>query len=160
MSSPTPKQRPTERKTTEPVSPALPRAPTVRLRSSSSGVGVFDACRGGSWTRSKGLTAAPAIELKAPFSLQSEGTVLFAASSGLESAHESDRLRGSFFTHHLVGGLLGAADISGDGVVTAPEQCDDANTIFRTGSRRATINSNSSAVLSALVWTKVLKSGR
>jgi hypothetical protein len=84
-------------------------------------VGIFDACRGGAWTRAKGLSAAPPVELRPPWTLAAEGTVLFASSSGLEEAHESDRLQASFFTHHLVGGLLGAADTSGDGTVTATE---------------------------------------
>ena len=84
-------------------------------------VGIFDACRGGAWTRAKGLSTAPPVELRPPWVLASEGTVLFASSSGLEEAHESDRLQASFFTHHLIGGLLGAADTSGDGTVTATE---------------------------------------
>jgi hypothetical protein len=84
-------------------------------------VGIFDACRGGAWTRAKGLTPGPPVELRPPWALASEGTVMFASSSGLEEAHESEQLQGSFFTHHLVGGLLGAADTSGDGAVTATE---------------------------------------
>jgi hypothetical protein len=50
--------------------------------------------------------------------LSGEGSVLIASSSGLESAHESERMLGSFFTHHLVAALRGAADTRGDGVVT------------------------------------------
>src|SRR5262249_51231369 len=84
-------------------------------------VGIFDACRGGAWTRAKGLSRAAPVELRPAFALAAEGTVLFASSSGLEEAHESDRLEASFFTHHLIGGLLGAADVSGDGAVTATE---------------------------------------
>lgn len=84
-------------------------------------IGIIDACRGGAWTRAKGLTRGPPINVRAPWTLASEGTVLIASSSGLEEAHESDVLRGSFFTHHLVGGLLGAADSSGDGQVSATE---------------------------------------
>jgi hypothetical protein len=44
--------------------------------------------------------------------------VLIASSSGVEKARESERVYGSFFTHHLVAALRGAADRSGDGVVT------------------------------------------
>jgi len=36
-----------------------------------------------------------------PLSLANEGTVLIASSSGLESSHESDAIRGSYFTHYL-----------------------------------------------------------
>src|SRR5207237_6392803 len=44
-----------------------------------------------------------------------------ASSSGLEAAHESEGILGSFFTHHLVAGLRGAADPRGDGVVTVSD---------------------------------------
>lgn len=84
-------------------------------------VGIFDACRGGAWTRAKGLTAGAPIELPLGEALGAEGTLLFASSSGLEESHESQTLEQSFFTHHLVAGLAGAADVSEDGVVTANE---------------------------------------
>src|SRR5439155_1760197 len=38
-----------------------------------------------------------------------------------ELALESREIRGSFFTHHFVSGLRGAADASGDGRVTLAE---------------------------------------
>lgn len=87
---------------------------TVRL-------GIIDACRGGGWTQTKGLTPEAPFEIQRPLSLESEGAVLIASSSGLESAHETEALEGSFFTHHFVAGLLGAADRSGDGEITAEE---------------------------------------
>ena len=52
---------------------------------------------------------------------QDFGSILLGSSSGLESAHESEALSGSFFTHHLVAGLRGAADRNGDGEVTLGE---------------------------------------
>jgi hypothetical protein len=87
------------------------RAATVRL-------GIIDACSGGGWTGAKGLHAAPPFAVDVPLELSGEGSVLIASSSGVEKAHESERLLGSFFTHHLVAGLRGAADPRGDGVVT------------------------------------------
>jgi hypothetical protein len=104
----------------EPLSTSALRAALLD-GSATVRIGIIDACRGGSWTRAKGLTSGPPIDLRAPLTLASEGTVLIASSSGLEEAHESDALKGSFFTHHLVGGLLGAADASGDGQVSATE---------------------------------------
>lgn len=89
-------------------------------------VGIIDSCRGGGWTRTKGLRSAATFEL-APVALASEGTALLAASSGLEDAHEAESLKGSFFTHHLVAGLRGAADSSGDGRVTLNEAFEYAN---------------------------------
>lgn len=89
-------------------------------------IGIIDGCRGGGWTQAKGLSAAE------PFSfgiapLETEGTVLLASSSGLEDAHEAESLQGSFFTHHLVAGLRGAADQSHDGRVTLSEAFAYAN---------------------------------
>lgn len=102
-------------------------------------VGIFDACRGGAWTRAKGLSAAPVVELRPAWALASEGTVLLASSSGLEEAHESDLLQGSFFTHHFIGGLLGAADASGDGAVTATEAFEYAQAHTVRDSARASL---------------------
>jgi hypothetical protein len=89
-------------------------------------IGIIDACRGGGWTRAKGLTKEPAFEVQAPLVVSAEGSALIASSSGDENAHESDALRGSFFTHHLVSGLRGAADRSHDGVVTLQEAFEHA----------------------------------
>ncbi len=87
---------------------------TIRL-------GILDACRGGAWTRTKGFSEVEPFAVVEPQGLSSEGAVLIASSSGHENAHESDRLGGSFFTHHLVAGLRGAADRSGDGRVSLTE---------------------------------------
>ncbi|MFT3842771.1 MAG: caspase family protein [Myxococcaceae bacterium] len=108
---------------------ALPMdALKTRLSSDSAGlrVGIIDACRGGGWTAAKGLTPAEPFEVGLP-QLSSEGTVLLAASSGLEDAHEAESLQGSFFTHHLVAGLRGAADTSHDAQVSLEEAFNYAN---------------------------------
>ncbi len=95
---------------------ALRRAldrPDVSVR-----VGVIDACEGGGWTRAKGLVPDAPFEVTLPPVLASEGSALIASSSGEESAHESDALGGSFFTHYLVAALRGAADDGRHGEVT------------------------------------------
>jgi hypothetical protein len=46
---------------------------------------------------------------------------LIASSSGQESAHETEALQGSFFTHYWLAALRGAADRGGDGVITLGE---------------------------------------
>ena len=94
-----------------------------RLDSSKATVriGIIDACRGGGWTGSKGLSATEPFEVGAPLQLSNEGSVLIASSSGLQDAHESEALRGSFFTHHWNGALRGAGDANEDGVVTLAE---------------------------------------
>lgn len=88
----------------------------VRLADERVGVrvGVIDSCRGGGWTRAKGLAVTKPFAVGLP-ALSSEGMALLASSSGLEDAHEAEALQGSFFTHHLVAGLRGAADQTGDG---------------------------------------------
>jgi Caspase domain len=87
-------------------------------------VGILDTCHGGGWTQSKGLTVGP--PLADLLNVDTEGTALVSSSSGLENAHEAEVLHGSFFTHHLVAGLRGAADSSHDGNVTLQEAFDYA----------------------------------
>jgi hypothetical protein len=84
---------------------------------------VVDACRSGALTRVKGGSRV------APFVLPAyaedpppgDGIAFLTASSAHEDAQESDELRGGFFTHALTTGLLGAADIDGDGAVVLDE---------------------------------------
>ncbi|MET0795623.1 MAG: caspase family protein, partial [Polyangiaceae bacterium] len=92
-------------------------------------VGVLDSCRGGSWTGSKGLKKVDPFEIDTTPQLAEEGSVLIASSSGQESAHETDTLQGSFFTHYWNAGLRGAADRGGDGVVTLGEAFEYARTL-------------------------------
>jgi hypothetical protein len=61
--------------------------------------------------------------------LSTEGTALVSSSSGFENAHEAEAVQGSFFTHYLAAGLLGAADRSGDGTITLQEAFDYARTL-------------------------------
>jgi hypothetical protein len=84
-------------------------------------VGILDTCRGGSWTRAKGLSLGPPLDPVDLLDVGAEGSALLSSSSGIENAHEADAVRGSFFTHHVAAGLLGAADRSGDGTVTLQE---------------------------------------
>ncbi|MEO0813385.1 MAG: caspase family protein, partial [Myxococcota bacterium] len=87
---------------------------------------VIDACRGGGVTGAKGLRPVPPIIHRLPELASSVGSALIASSSGMEDAHESDTLRGSFFTHHWVAALRGAADVNTDGRVTLLEAFDYA----------------------------------
>ena len=84
-------------------------------------VAILDTCRGGSWTRTKGLTVGPPLDSVDLMNVATEGTALLSSSSGLENAHEAGSVKGSFFTHHVAAGLLGAADKSGDGNITLQE---------------------------------------
>jgi len=82
-------------------------------------IGFIDSCSGGGWTGAKGLRPGEPFPVDVPLQLASEGSVLIASSSGVEAAHESEQIQGSFFTHHFVAGMRGAGAIPrGDGVVT------------------------------------------
>lgn len=82
---------------------------------------VLDACRSGAVTRVKGARPSEpfAVALAAP--LGSEGVAFLTSSAEDEDAQESDELKGSFFTHHFVSGLRGAADSGRDGAVSLEE---------------------------------------
>ncbi len=82
---------------------------------------IVDACRSGSVTRVKGMTQSPEFALSLDNRVEAEGTAILSSSTAGESSQESDRLRGSFFSHHLVNALRGAADRNGDGRVTLSE---------------------------------------
>jgi hypothetical protein len=82
---------------------------------------VLDACRSGALTRVKGGTPIPPFEIQLGERVAGEGAVFLTSSSASEDSQESDELKGSFFTHALLSGLLGAADENGDGRVTLDE---------------------------------------
>lgn len=82
-------------------------------------VAILDSCSSGAFTRTKGG------KRRAPFlvdtSTKVRGDAVLTSSSATEAAQESDRLGGSFFTHYLVSGLRGAADVNRDKKVTLAE---------------------------------------
>ncbi|MDR2732385.1 MAG: caspase family protein, partial [Fibromonadaceae bacterium] len=82
-------------------------------------VAVLDACGSGAITRTKGGVSRPAFLQDA--SSEMKGYAFLTSSSENEASQESDRLKGSFFTHALVSGLRGAADMTGNGKVTLNE---------------------------------------
>lgn len=82
---------------------------------------VLDACRSGTVTRVKGVAAADSFDISLRNEVATEGLAIITSSAAGEASQESDRLRGSFFTHHLVNALRGAADHDDDGSVTLTE---------------------------------------
>lgn len=82
-------------------------------------VAIVDACQSGEITRSKGgVVVSPFMEDR-PVNV--EGLVILTSASAAEPAQESEVLRSSFFSHHLMSGLRGPADVTGDGRVSAVE---------------------------------------
>ena len=93
------------------------------VEGSPAGVRVFilDSCRSGSVTRVKGVQAAESFRIDLQDGIATEGLAILTSSSAGESSQESDWLRGSFFTHHFINALRGAADSDDDGRVTLGE---------------------------------------
>ncbi len=76
---------------------------------------LLDSCRTGG--RAKGVRRGPEFALGlTPTS--PEGSVELRAASAGEAAQESEELQGALFTHALLSGLRGAADVDRDGRVT------------------------------------------
>jgi len=82
---------------------------------------VLDACQSGAFSRIKGAEAAADFSFNSRSRLDATGVAVLASSTGSELSQESDILESSYFTHHLLVGLRGAADQSGDGRVTIDE---------------------------------------
>jgi hypothetical protein len=82
---------------------------------------VLDACQSGAFTRSKGAERAADFSYNSVSKLTQKGLAVMASSTSQELSQESDELRASYFTHYLVSGLRGAADVDGDGRVSLDE---------------------------------------
>ncbi len=82
-------------------------------------IAILDSCSSGAFTRLKGG------KLRSPFLVDAahnmKGFAFMTSSSVDEASQESDRIRGSFFTHYLLTGLRGAADLNRDGKITLNE---------------------------------------
>lgn len=98
-----------------------------RLKALLVGVGtdvrviVIDACRSGAGFRQKGGKPVEGFALKLTDTLAATGDAFITSSAEDEAALESSEVMGSIFTHALVSGLRGAADSSGDKLVTLGE---------------------------------------
>jgi len=82
---------------------------------------IIDSCKSGALIAAKGGALGPAYDIRLSDDLTSTGDVVITSSASDENALESKEIRGSFFSHHLLSGLRGAADASGDGQVTLAE---------------------------------------
>ncbi len=99
----------------EPLKARLAQAPAdIRIA-------IFDACRSGALTRTKGVRRAPAFEVESDTTRAAKGLVILTSSASDEDSQESDAIGGSYFSHHLASGLLGDADKSGDGRISLSE---------------------------------------
>lgn len=98
------------------------------LRSSQAGlrIAVIDACYSGAIARVKGSRPVEAFPLALDEQLEDHergvsGYAILTSSSAHEVSQETDLLGGSVFTHHVLAGLRGDADYTGDRRVTLGE---------------------------------------
>ncbi len=80
---------------------------------------ILDSCSSGSLARLKG--GKKVLSSIIAETTDHRGTAILASSSSSEDSQESDQLRGSFFTHNLIAGLRGAADLNRDSRVSLHE---------------------------------------
>jgi uncharacterized caspase-like protein len=102
----------------------LPFGELRRLLASTAApvrLAIIDSCQSGSVLLAKGGRRGPAFDIHLDDEVGSTGEAILTSSAANELALESRRIGGSLFTHHLVSGLRGAADRSGDGLVTLSE---------------------------------------
>lgn len=84
-------------------------------------VAIVDACKSGAGFREKGGRLAENFVIKLSDTLVASGEAFITSSAADESALESNEVMGSYFTHNLISGLRGAADSSGDKLITLAE---------------------------------------
>ncbi|HEY1406772.1 MAG TPA: caspase family protein [Spirochaetota bacterium] len=95
-------------------------------------IAILDSCSSGAFTRFKGG------KMLSPFmsdpSYNMKGYAFLTSSSSDEVSQESEKIKGSFFTHYLLTGLRGAADMTSDGRITLTEAYQYAyrETLLRT----------------------------
>jgi hypothetical protein len=82
---------------------------------------VLDACQSGAFSRVKGAQPAADFSYNSRNQLDATGIAVLASSSGSELSQESEQLKSSYFTHHLLVGMRGAGDANGDGEVSVDE---------------------------------------
>ncbi len=91
----------------------------IKELSSDVKIAIIDSCSYGVLVRLKGGDRMGPFLLDS--SIETKGYAIISSSSETEAAQESDRIRGSFFTHYLIAGLRGAADMDGNKRVTFNE---------------------------------------
>lgn len=93
------------------------------LRGSAANVRllILDGCRSGGLTRVKGGTPTQRFQINAQSNDSAQGMVMISSSAAGEDSHESDTLGASFFSHHFINGLVGAADEDANGQVSLRE---------------------------------------
>lgn len=82
-------------------------------------IAILDSCSSGAFTQIKGGKVKPPFLIDSSYDMK--GNAFMSSSSKDEASQESDKIKGSFFTHFLVSGLRGAADVTQDSRITLNE---------------------------------------
>jgi hypothetical protein len=95
----------------------------IRAIPADTSVTIIDACRSRALKsgRGKGATHGPAFDISLARDPGPVGRVLITSAGANEIAQETDEYKSSFFTHHMLSALRGAADSDSDGTVTLAE---------------------------------------
>lgn len=91
----------------------------IRAMPADVHIAIVDACASGALARAKGGVRRPPILLGG--GTEVKGHAFLTSASAEEAAQESDQIGASYFTHYLLSGLRGAADMSGDKRITLNE---------------------------------------
>ena len=102
-------------------------------------IATLDACQSGAFSRIKGVEATADFSFNSVNRLTTAGIAVMASSSATELSQESEQLRSSYFTHHLLVGLRGAGDADRDGRVTLFE-------VYRYAYNRTLVDTAATAV--------------
>lgn len=82
-------------------------------------IAILDSCSSGSFNQLKGVKVKPPFLNNSAYDMK--GYAFMTSSSPVEPSQESGYLKGSIFTHYLISGLRGAADLSEDKIITLNE---------------------------------------
>jgi hypothetical protein len=82
-------------------------------------IAILDSCLSGAFARLKGGKKKKPFLVDEAYDMK--GYAFMTSSSATEASQESDLIEGSFFTHYLISGIRGAADLTQDGRVTLNE---------------------------------------
>ena len=96
---------------------------SIKNISADTTITIIDACRSGSLKRGRGKGAAhaPPFDINIVKEPKLKGSIVISSAGANEIAQESDDIRGSFFTHHMLSAFRGAADNDSDGYISLQE---------------------------------------
>jgi hypothetical protein len=83
-------------------------------------IAILDSCFSGALV-AKGVKKSESFDIPMLDVDEPSGSIYLTSSSSSQFAYESDALRGSVFSHHLLAGMYGDGDLNKDGIVTIDE---------------------------------------